>query len=102
MSSHVYHPDELAHLVLHDGCPRCEEHAQAPWFSLDRENLDKLVDIAIAWEDGGEGRWPGSDAEQLACQRILDVLNATRAMFGASSRTAVVNWMRSATVRVMS
>lgn len=41
MTVHDPHPDSHTH-GLHDGCPRCAEHAAHPTWSLDRENLANL------------------------------------------------------------
>ena len=43
MSSHSYHPDTHTN-GLADKCPRCQEHAERPFNSLDDENLQNLVD----------------------------------------------------------
>lgn len=50
MTSHIYHPKMVERLaskmrgmgVLVDGCERCEEHAEHPVVSLDREHLAAL------------------------------------------------------------
>ena len=76
-------------VILVDGCARCEEHAAAPWFSVDQETLKVLLERALAWETG-EGDQPRNVTERAACQRMLDTLNAVRALFGLRSREAVV------------
>ena len=47
MSSHIYHPDSLE-VGLVDGCPRCEEHAEHPFESLDNEHLVQLFNRVMA------------------------------------------------------
>lgn len=42
MSSHTPHPDSHEH-GLADDCPRCGEHAQHPFESLDDANLLNLL-----------------------------------------------------------
>ena len=39
---HSVHGD-IHEIGLQDGCPACREHAEAPWGSLDRDMLDKLI-----------------------------------------------------------
>jgi hypothetical protein len=75
--------------ILADGCARCAEHAEAPWFSVDPETFRRLLARALAWENG-QGEEPANDTERIAAQRILDTLNAVRAMFGLPSRDAVI------------
>jgi hypothetical protein len=43
MSSHTYHED-THEFGLADDCPRCEEHAEHPFDSLDSENILALLD----------------------------------------------------------
>lgn len=75
--------------ILADGCPRCEQHADAPWFSLDPETFKRLLARALTWELGA-GEQPVNVTERAACQRILDRLDSVRAMFGLRSRDEVV------------
>lgn len=88
--AHTYHDPEQAHLVLKDGCPRCAEHAVEPWYTVDRDRLDVLIDKALAWEGDGEGPGPESENERRACQSILDALDAVRALTGVPNRRVVV------------
>jgi hypothetical protein len=41
MVAHAPHPDILEQ-GLHEGCPRCEEHAEHPELNLDVENIYRL------------------------------------------------------------
>jgi hypothetical protein len=41
MATHTLHPDSHTH-GLADGCPRCEEHAEHPTWTLDEANLAAL------------------------------------------------------------
>ena len=43
MSNHTYHQD-VYRFGLADDCPRCYEHAQKPWESLDEHMLSNLRD----------------------------------------------------------
>ena len=47
MTAHRYHPDpdrnDPDDAILFDGCPRCTEHALAPWMSLDRFRLAQVM-----------------------------------------------------------
>jgi len=42
MVAHTKHPDSHSH-GLADWCPRCDEHAEHPFDSLDDENLKTLI-----------------------------------------------------------
>jgi hypothetical protein len=42
VTAHTYHADSHA-AGLADGCPRCAEHAVAPWATLDRDNIYRLL-----------------------------------------------------------
>lgn len=52
MSSHIAHAPTLE-VGLVDGCPRCEEHADAPLRGLDKEHLAAFWRqmLAVEWDD---------------------------------------------------
>lgn len=83
--------------ILTDGCPRCEEHAEQPWFSTDPDTFRRLVARALAWETG-QGEQPANATERQAAQNILNRLNDVRAMFGLSSRDEVVERLSGVTL----
>jgi hypothetical protein len=73
MSSHIPHPNTREH-GLHDGCPRCAEHAAKPFDGLDDENLGMLVGrVACNME-------PRSVLETEAMARIVDAMTYTGRM----------------------
>ncbi len=49
---HTPHPDPHTH-GLADDCPRCAEHAENPWYTLDQRNLRAIVDRTLAYRFGG-------------------------------------------------
>lgn len=42
MTAHIYHPDTHEY-GLFDECPRCQEHAEHPEWSLDSDNVARLL-----------------------------------------------------------
>jgi len=66
MSVHTFHPDTHEHGLV-DGCPRCAEHAEHPFESLDSRNLQALI---ARVEDEADAR---SDNEA----RAMRVIEAT-------------------------
>lgn len=42
MTVHTYHEDSHTH-GLADDCPRCIEHTEAPWRTLDQKNIYRLL-----------------------------------------------------------
>jgi len=71
MVTHTPHPDSHGH-GLADGCPRCDEHAERPFDSLDDDNLRALV---LRVRDDLPGR---SNNEMLAMRRVRDALLVAR------------------------
>jgi hypothetical protein len=65
---HDAHPS-IATDGLADGCPRCEEMADDPVFTLDDTNLENLVRRTKKWMDWGEER-PRSTNELKAMRQI--------------------------------
>ena len=69
MSSHTYHPSIHEH-GLADGCPRCAEHAETPWLSLDNENLEALVRRTQKWRRDPFAARPRTENEHKAMRKI--------------------------------
>jgi len=69
MSSHTLHPDSHTH-GLADDCPRCAEHADDPFASLDANNLRMLYDRTLQWMD--DAQVPRSQAE-LEAMRVVEI-----------------------------
>jgi len=67
MSSYTRHPDSHTH-GLADDCPRCAEHADDPFASLDPENLTKLYDRTVQWMN--DDSLPRSDTELMAMRVV--------------------------------
>ena len=69
MSAHTLHPDSHTH-GLADDCPRCAEHADNPFASLDTENLRMLYNRTVQWmNDDAIAR---SDTELIA-MRVVEI-----------------------------
>ena len=69
MSTHTRHPDTHAH-GLADDCPRCNEHADHPFESLDDGNLRALVRRTRLWmENAAYAR----SENELRAMRIVEV-----------------------------
>lgn len=69
MSTHTFHPDTRTD-GLADNCPRCDEHAEAPWFTLDDANLEALVRRTQQWRHDPLSARPRSEAEHKAMRKI--------------------------------
>lgn len=69
-SIHSPHPDTHTH-GLHDGCPRCEEHAEHPIQSLDDANLGRIVRLAV---DPNRFAHALSHLELVAAAKVLSTL----------------------------
>lgn len=65
--THTTH-EEIREHGLADGCPRCEEHAQDPFRSLDDGNLNELL---IRAENDER---PRSQNEGIAMNKVRDAL----------------------------
>lgn len=73
MTAHAPHPDTHEH-GLQDGCPRCAEHAERPWATLDGGNLAALVRRTVDREPAR------SATEARAIGNVRDVLQAAGAL----------------------
>jgi len=76
MTAHSPHPDSHTH-GLADDCPRCQEHAEHPARSLDRDNIKRLL------TRGGIGR-----TDQIAAARLQDALEMGRYLIKILDGTA--------------
>jgi hypothetical protein len=72
MTTHIYHPrvwnPEEGFVngpVLCDDCPRCQEHAQNPHWSLDLQHLAALREL---WKN--DGPWL-SECDRIAAERLF-------------------------------
>jgi hypothetical protein len=63
MASHNHAP-AIVEYGLQDECPRCGEHAEHPFQSLDDENLTALAARTVAWIRDEE--FPRSETETAA------------------------------------
>ena len=70
MTIHSIHPDTHEH-GLADDCPRCAELAERPIQSLDRENLARIMNLAVADDRLGHAV---SYLDQVAAGRVLTAL----------------------------
>lgn len=90
MSAHTYHPDSYAY-GLADDCPRCAEHAEQPFDTLDDENL---LALAIREERGYDAR---SDTEARAMAALARHRRAQARLEGLrglpAARASVRAWM---------
>ena len=79
MSAHSFHPDSHTH-GLADDCPRCAEHAEHPFETLDDENLRALVARVKVWANDTtfDPTFPRSENEAKAMQIIETALNQQR------------------------
>lgn len=70
MTMHSLHPDSHEH-GLADDCPRCAEHAEHPIRTLDRENLRRIMALAIS-----DNRLAGEATytDQVAAAKVLTAL----------------------------
>ena len=69
MTAHIVHP-RIREYGLADGCPRCAEHAEAPWNTLDDRNLADLAERAV-WRSPVR-----SHTEGLALDRVRELCRA--------------------------
>ena len=69
MSSHNHHPAIREH-GLQDNCPRCREHAEEPWATLDYGNLLDLAQRTELWMRDA-GIYPRSENEATA-MRLME------------------------------
>lgn len=67
--THTIHPSINEH-GLADNCPRCAEHAEQPWFSLDNANLEALIRRTQAWRRDSSQSPPRSQTELTAMLKI--------------------------------
>jgi hypothetical protein len=66
VTTHTYHPP--AHTDgLADDCPRCQEHTEAPWATLDRQSIYRLL-------HGGEI----TDTDRRAASKLRSALEIGR------------------------
>ena len=77
MAMHTFHPDSHEH-GLADDCPRCAEHAEHPFESLDRLNLAALATRTIAWMRDEE--FPRSVTETKAMRYMERAIREARAL----------------------
>ena len=77
MSIHTMHPDSHEH-GLADDCPRCAEHAEDPFATLDDRNLGLLVERTSLWMLDAPDSLPRSVVEQLAMRKVEHVLVRAR------------------------
>jgi hypothetical protein len=83
MSAHSVHPDSHTH-GLSDNCPRCAEHAEHPFDSLDDDNLRALVARTKAWMN--DEQFARSENEAKAMRIVETALNQQR-------RLALEGWI---------
>lgn len=73
MTMHTEHDSIHTH-GLADNCPRCEEMAENPVFTLDSANLESLVRRTKRWRNESDPNWdncrPRSQNELRAMQKI--------------------------------
>jgi hypothetical protein len=74
---HSLHPDSHEH-GLADDCPRCAEHAEHPFESLDDENLVALATRTVAWMRDEE--YPRSETETTAMRYMERSVREARAL----------------------
>lgn len=74
MTSHAYHEFDTPNVVLHDGCPRCEEHAERPWDTLDGHQFLRLMNLAIEYNFGGSLKRPQTHNDRVAVENLYSVL----------------------------
>ena len=77
MTSHTKHPDSHTH-GLADDCPRCTEHAEHPFESLDDGNLRELIGRTELWMRDAGGIVPRSINELKAMRIVETALNQQR------------------------
>jgi hypothetical protein len=72
VTTHIYHPrvwdpeeGTVTGPVLVDECPRCQEHAQHPHWSLDLAHLARLRELAV-----NDGPWL-SHLDRIAAERLF-------------------------------
>jgi hypothetical protein len=75
MSTHTVHAD-IFHHGLADDCPRCKEHASAPFADLDDGVLAHLVNRIT------RGQPPRSEVEATAMGNIRTTLHAEERLRG--------------------
>jgi hypothetical protein len=73
--AHVNHPKMIEHGLV-DGCPRCLEISQDPFFNLDDGNLIALVDRTRRWMK--DETFPRSDSERDAMRHVEQFLVRVR------------------------
>lgn len=77
MASHNHAP-AIAEGGLQDDCPRCDEHAEHPFDSLDDSNLKNLVERTVAWMH--DEAMPRSRNEWVAMRKVEAAIRHARAM----------------------
>jgi hypothetical protein len=82
MALHSSHGTTLL-IPLVDGCPRCEQHAQHPFDSLDDAHLRQLTERVLAWMSYKSDSSPRSNNERLAMRQIEDVIRKYRRLVRA-------------------
>ena len=82
MSTHSPHPDSHDH-GLADNCPRCAEHAEHPFESLDDDNLWALIERTKSWMRDEE--FPRSDNETTAMRIVETAIRQARVIERLSS-----------------
>ncbi len=75
MTIHTRHPDTHDN-GLADDCPRCAEHAEAPWRGLDQENLSRIIRCAV-----GDRSEALTYTDQLAAVAVLNTLERAGHMY---------------------
>ena len=77
MTMHDPHDDtlEAAGVVLFDGCPRCDEHAESPLRGLDRDHIAVLWQQMVAVEQAPLFSGPSyrSVNEARACRTLYGI-----------------------------
>ena len=77
MTMHTIHPDSHTH-GLADDCPGCAEHAEHPIMSLDRENLRRIM--ALALDPDRFGRSDATHTDLVAAASVLTALERAGAL----------------------
>ena len=80
MSTHTQHVP-IREGGLADDCPRCAEHAEHPFDSLDRDNLFALAERTKAWMRDDE--FPRSEVECVAMRKVEAAIRQARQMRAA-------------------
>jgi hypothetical protein len=76
MTVHNPHSDSKPGTILHDGCPRCQEHANEPFAGLDKDNLAALAKRAMSDDD--DVVWATSELDVIAIREIQSVIHKSK------------------------